>query len=203
MAPPETWPGHHPAEVFPVQFFKYFFEIVNGALRPEVNFPAAALAHQIDAFAHILAVQIEPVAMFVLARGGLSVQLAEQDVSESFGDGGGRAVQQICDPNRNRAVFQTRMAIGVRELFVLHVDSRQSGAGANLAMDSGEDCSGRFEKKRARNINRREESESLHDVYVTGLRASRTPAPGGTAGRKTMPPGSALSSNISSLSIST
>ena len=81
---------------------------------------AANLAHQLGLAAHVAAVQVEAVAVRVLAGDGLAVQLAQQDISKGFRDRGGSAFEQVGNAHMEQPVFQADGTIGVDELAELH-----------------------------------------------------------------------------------
>src|SRR5579862_3711792 len=56
MTPSQSRPRHHSAEVFLVQILEDFLEIMNLALRAEMNFAASCLTHYTDPPPHVPAI---------------------------------------------------------------------------------------------------------------------------------------------------
>src|ERR1700738_2126344 len=117
-----------------------------GALRSGDEFAATDLAHQLELLADLAPVQIQSIAVLINTRNGTTVQLAQQDISQSLDDGGGSAFQKIGNPYGQAAFFEAYGAVGVGIAAELNLDAGRLGARLQIFKNTRIDLGGRFEK---------------------------------------------------------
>ncbi len=112
-------------------------------------FAAARPAGFVDLVPHVLAIQVEPISMVVLGRGGLAVKLAKQDMSQRFGDMGRGLRQKIRDLHLYPAILQADVAVRVGKRLVFHGQGWNGGSGLDFTVDAAEHLFRGLEEKGA------------------------------------------------------
>ena len=102
----------------------------------------------------IFPVHVEPVAVRVLARGRVAIELSQQDVGEGFGYRRGCVFEEVGNADRDRPALQANLTVGIGELFVFHGDRGERRAGAQFPEHPFEDLFRGFEEQGARQIDR-------------------------------------------------
>lgn len=155
MAPSQFGSGHHPSKVLAIQIFEDGLEIVNRAPRSQMILVPALLADLMNPAPHVTAVQIEPVAMLILASDGFPIELTEQNVSKCFRYGSRCAIQQIRNARDDTAALQPNLAISVGKGFIFDLDVWKRRAWADFAMHAPKNIGGRLEEECASQIHGR------------------------------------------------
>src|SRR6516162_94463 len=106
-APSQLRPSQQPVEKLPVQAFEQFLEIAVNALGPGEKLAAADLPDQMHLPPDVAAVQIQTVAVSVRPRHFDSIKLAQQNVSQGFGDRRRRALQQVGNSHIEASPLET------------------------------------------------------------------------------------------------
>jgi len=148
-APTQLRPAHQAIEILRVEALENLFQIVMLSGRPGKELAPADLAHQLRLAPDVAPVQIQPVTVRVHGRHRLSVQLAEQDERQRFGDRRRGAGQQVANPHPEAAVAKRNGAIRVGELAELDAQAGQRRARPERAENAGIDLLRRFEEQKS------------------------------------------------------
>src|SRR5262245_9580071 len=122
-----------------------------GALRSGDEFAPADLTNQLRLPPYVAPVQIQAIAMGITARGGLAVELTQQDEGERLHHRRGRARKQVRDPDVEPPILQSDEAVGVGEAAELDPQLRHRRPRLDFAENAAIDLLGCLEEERALN----------------------------------------------------
>ena len=142
LAPTHAWTTHEAMEKTRVQFFEDSVEIIDMAARRAQEFASSHLAHQMRLADDFVAADVLAIARRVGAVDWAAIHLREQDVSDRFQHGFGRAFEQVGETDEQASIAQANGVIEIGEGEELDLEFGQGSARTKFAVSFLED----FEK---------------------------------------------------------
>src|SRR5271165_1956669 len=150
-APAERRTRHQSMEIPEVEIFEHGFEVVVFPFWFRDKFVPARLPDRLQVPPRIFTIEITPVALRIHFGNWLAVELAHQQVGQSFENGRRGGLKHIADAHEQRALREPNGAVGVSERFELDDNPRRLGSGLQFFENPQEQVSRRFKQEGALN----------------------------------------------------
>src|SRR5580692_5636078 len=132
-----------------IQFVEHGLQIVAIALRTRHELAPARLLHQLQAAAHLLAVEIPAVSLGVSSRRWPAQELAHQNVRQGFEYRRWRSLQDVGNAELQAILVPPDRAVGVGELVEFQANGWNRRARLQLPKYACEDLFGCLKENRA------------------------------------------------------